>query len=1100
MYDFADQIRFSWAAWRHGRVIAFPGEPLPPEADLIAYAQSVGRPLLAVAEEFGAPVPLLLGILQSECRNLLESFLNHHDWGLDGRPEHCGDGYPASQIPLLTMGDVAQALRAAGCPGIEAVQAAISQCGSPAADVPLERVAGLLAAFYSMLPGAAAPLQTAARSLAPPPELSPEIYLAADPAYRAPVAAFLRLARGPLASGFRFILLHGSLATEDYLPGISDFDLFGIVRGDVASSAERLLRLREELLAVYPCLYSIDPQQHHGVMLCAEQDTLFYPQAFFPFTLFEHGRTAYARPGYSLAFAERDDRYERLHALYMVRQNYRWLASESWRPPSQFEAKFQVNLLLLAPALFFQQTRDYTYKKDSFSRLAGIFSPEELACLRQAEQTRAGNLYRTPVSWAESGGDAPLAFRVASFHHAVRRVPPSGELLDFLGPGFWVRAALFLELLVSGREGLRRLGDGAVDRFRWAHEPRQVPAAAYAEAAREMRAKLKSLGPELELWQFGDASHPGISDLDLLIEACDGIVPPELNALPAEFGLAKEDSAAAYVLQHMPSMIVRPHELRRIARYYPIFDVRRLGEDGRETEERIEFPDAPYAPDRLQALTGMACGYFFRHTLAPLLKGGIDVRQALLTTNGYRHSLRLLRANGVEPRGVEALVARVGRLRSAWFEMAGPERRRELLEILLQAVGAEVAIVDAIREALPQLVDCRAALEGFPEGALVAVLSDEVLFVQGWRPETALPEMLRIHGLTGRLKLVYPAEFAVLLAHLSGGEGIFQRALDSRFVHILGDPARFPAAPVVAERCWLLEDLYRFLEAAGLHWGGVPHWPFDPSAPATREAWQQDARYLLSDSPGLGIRAYVSRLEEVRDLVRQARGMVDAGDSQSPVPLLRKALAYSPQNPEALYLSGICSASNPAAAAETVGLLTAALEAGFDPVWVYLGRGQAYLQLRDEAAAEADIEAAAALDPAHPSVALMRQSIKDMKTAPLVSGLQRQIEAGEYAGAVQTARSVLAIDSANSVAYYLHAYALHALVAQSVRDAFGAYRLALEHDFDPFWVHYSRAQLHLACGDVEAAQGDIEAAASLKPDAPGIEAVRKLIQEARSTA
>src|SRR5215471_1302923 len=101
----ARQIAAAWLSWRHGRVIAYPWEPIQPQMDLLAYAEAVARPLVDVAAEVssGHPAALLLGILQAELRSLLESFLNHQEWGLDGGPLRFSPGFPCARLPLGTM-------------------------------------------------------------------------------------------------------------------------------------------------------------------------------------------------------------------------------------------------------------------------------------------------------------------------------------------------------------------------------------------------------------------------------------------------------------------------------------------------------------------------------------------------------------------------------------------------------------------------------------------------------------------------------------------------------------------------------------------------------------------------------------------------------------------------------------------------------------------------------------------------------------------------------------------------------------------------------------------------------------------------------------
>jgi tetratricopeptide (TPR) repeat protein len=58
---------------------------------------------------------------------------------------------------------------------------------------------------------------------------------------------------------------------------------------------------------------------------------------------------------------------------------------------------------------------------------------------------------------------------------------------------------------------------------------------------------------------------------------------------------------------------------------------------------------------------------------------------------------------------------------------------------------------------------------------------------------------------------------------------------------------------------------------------------------------------------------------------------------------------------------------------------------------------------------------------------------------------------------------------------------------------------ALDAGYDPYWVHYVRSQAFLRAGDLAAAEQDLRAAAALRPDDAGVEAVSRLLERARSS-
>jgi tetratricopeptide (TPR) repeat protein len=1097
MNGISQRLIFSWLSWRHGRVIAFPGEAIPPEADLIAYAESQGMPLRDAAEAVskGRAPGLLLALLQGEFRNLLESFVNHHDLGLDGRPPQAGAGYPRAQVPLGNIRIFSEAL---GGPELEDVLRQVDACQGET--LPYAAVAGLIAAFYSVLPALAARQETTAHTIALPEILDPAQYVRPDPAYRMPVAGMTSLVRGRLAWAFRLFLLHGSLATEDYLPGISDFDTFAILRDGVARSSEALLRLRNELLEVFPHLYGIDPQQHHGVMLIAGEDTLYFPQAFFPLTLIAHGRTIYPESPGTLEFRERPDRYERMHALYSVRQNFRWLAMGEHAPASQFEAKFHVQLVLLAPAFFVERDGVYIYKRESFPATAAVFEEEQLACLRKAEKVRTGNLYSIPLAWNEHQATAQdLEWRIGTFRSAVRQVKPSSALLEFLGPGFWEDSALLLELFCSVPPG----GHGAAinpvqailrdvaQSIAWKNPPRPVPETAYEQAAAGLRQHLNAIAPGLEVWQFGSVSEPGISDLDTLLVAPSGTgLPDELSTFWAEFMRKTEDTA--YVFQHPPSMLLPKDLLPEASKLYPIFQAGRP----EAPAEEVSFSDKEHARYHLCALIEMACCYFFRQTLAALLRKQIDVRQILLSMSGYKHSLRVLRANGLEAPGVEQFAARVTQLRKSWFGSGEQTRQQELLSTVVDAVGAEFAIVEGLRSGIGLLVDGADVLAEFKPGTIVASLFDEVLFVTGWTPESALSNMLNTERLGGRMRLVYPAEFAVLLAEYARHEGIWATFLRTHLAHRFTRHAPAHTAPEVEERRRLVEAHYQFLRSQGLHTYGLPQWALDPTAPATPiGSWNGEGlRHILEMSST--IEDYLSSVRQTETLLSEARRLVDTGAFAEARKSLEALDQSIPGEPRVLYLLGFVTLSQKGNPEQAVTLLSRALAAGCDPFWGHYVRAQAYSRMHRFAEAEDDLRAAAALRPSDDAGIQNAARLLDQAKAAQIDDLsrlaQQSLEAGNHEDALEKAAAIVALDFANPFGHYCTAYALQVL-GRDAGIALQAYERALETGFDPFWVYYHRAQLSLSLGNPQAARNDLEAAARLKPDHAGIAAVRRQI-------
>lgn len=87
------------------------------------------------------------------------------------------------------------------------------------------------------------------------------------------------------------MVIHESFAYGDYVPGYSDCDTFAIVKKEVFNSPARLIKLRKKMIRVSAFFFSIDPFQHHGVLLCSEVDLKSYPLNFLPQSMISNGST-----------------------------------------------------------------------------------------------------------------------------------------------------------------------------------------------------------------------------------------------------------------------------------------------------------------------------------------------------------------------------------------------------------------------------------------------------------------------------------------------------------------------------------------------------------------------------------------------------------------------------------------------------------------------------------------------------------------------------------------------------------------------------------------------------------------------------------------
>jgi hypothetical protein len=102
-----------------------------------------------------------------------------------------------------------------------------------------------------------------------------------------PVLEIASFIRKNAHSHLRGFILHGSLATLDYVPGWSDFDSIAIIRDKTLEDPSEMIRLRAICQTIEHMIKNLDKHQHHGIHFIAEKDLLMYPDLYLPTSLFE---------------------------------------------------------------------------------------------------------------------------------------------------------------------------------------------------------------------------------------------------------------------------------------------------------------------------------------------------------------------------------------------------------------------------------------------------------------------------------------------------------------------------------------------------------------------------------------------------------------------------------------------------------------------------------------------------------------------------------------------------------------------------------------------------------------------------------------------
>jgi predicted nucleotidyltransferase len=113
-------------------------------------------------------------------------------------------------------------------------------------------------------------------------------YLKNDHSYRKKIVKIYDfLKKKQVRKYFNVFLIHGSLATKDYIKGWSDVDTFVVIKDNILLSQKKLLELKKILKELYKIFFSITKLQHHGLIMFTEFDLKNYQSSYLPFQAFK---------------------------------------------------------------------------------------------------------------------------------------------------------------------------------------------------------------------------------------------------------------------------------------------------------------------------------------------------------------------------------------------------------------------------------------------------------------------------------------------------------------------------------------------------------------------------------------------------------------------------------------------------------------------------------------------------------------------------------------------------------------------------------------------------------------------------------------------
>lgn len=213
-------------------------------------------------------------------------------------------------------------------------------------------------------------------------------------------------------------IIHGSIATLDYIKGWSDLDAIIVIKNKTIQDPYLMRKFREKSLELDGFLYKIDPLQHHGILYLTEYDLKNYSNIYFPTNLFANSKTLLAAR--ELEFSVRDSQKEQIERIKSIHHTFRKAASVGtlWHHPyageylhenysnahnGMYQFKYFLSVIMLLPTAFMNARGVYCDKKDSFELCRGFISTKNWDIIDRASKVR--------TSWREHpfvGNEIPI--------------------------------------------------------------------------------------------------------------------------------------------------------------------------------------------------------------------------------------------------------------------------------------------------------------------------------------------------------------------------------------------------------------------------------------------------------------------------------------------------------------------------------------------------------------------------------------------------------------------------------------------------------------------------------------------------------------------
>ncbi len=371
--------------------------------------------------------------------------------------------------------------------------------------------------------------------------------------------------------------------------------------------------------------------------------------------------------------------------------------------------------------------------------------------------------------------------------------------------------------------------------------PTELEISHYSKASADVINIINQSCKNTSVYQTGEISKPGISDLDFLIILNDEKQKHKLN----HFGYLRSSlpPLTQYLLIHNPLMILNPSLWQNINKLYTYKNFIHLSGPLLKTPDSAD--DSGWATSLLQQVE--------QYTFRPMKKNfnqiftrKISMRRALVSMNTIKYSVNAVQGLGIEIPKWLTFNNDVTELRNNWFSF---EKHQQITAIYqLTRTGIEICfeIMEKLSELLEKFGLIPPELETTTGKKIVGYLDDDRIFVKGFQSEQALEFYIKAFHLTGNFISLIPSNFLLPLMVYSDSTPYLRDYFRDRIaVHdpIL-DNTNFPVRMEINDRVKFSEQYLKFIKEENLDWGFYKHWVFRRGMQQNNEHWHSMIRIL----------------------------------------------------------------------------------------------------------------------------------------------------------------------------------------------------------------------------------------------------------------